>query len=76
MISSRKNTRKCDISGTVQKDDIHPRKYGIFSDRKIKDDQKAYFYKKLLVILCTFMQTFAGVFICCFTMKKPRIVNI
>ena len=30
-----KNTLKDDISSITEKDDIHPRKYGIFSDRKI-----------------------------------------
>ena len=40
MIFSRKNTLKDDISGITEKDDIHPRKYGISSDRKIKDDVK------------------------------------
>ena len=37
-----KNTLKDDISGIIEKDDIHPGKYGIFSDRKIKDDKKVY----------------------------------
>ena len=26
----------------IEKDDIHPRKYGISSDRIIKDDKKVY----------------------------------
>ena len=38
MIFSQKNTIKDSISGIIEKDDIHPRKYGISSDRKIKDD--------------------------------------
>ena len=28
------------IPGIIEKDDIHPKKYGISSDRKIKDDIK------------------------------------
>ena len=36
----QKNTLKNDISGIIEKDDIYPRKYGIPSDRKIKDDKK------------------------------------
>ena len=28
------------LSGVIEKDDIHPRKYDISSDRKIKDDKK------------------------------------
>ena len=42
-----KNTLKDDIPGIIEKDDIHLRKYGIFSDRKIKDDKKFYFCKKV-----------------------------
>ena len=34
----KENALKDDIS--VEKDDIHPRKYGISSDRKIEDDKK------------------------------------
>ena len=37
-----KNTLKDDISSIIEKDDIHHRKYGIFADRKIKDDKKVY----------------------------------
>ena len=50
-----KNTLKDDISGIIQKDDIHPRKYGISSDRKIKDDKKVCFHKKVPMIFCTFL---------------------
>ena len=39
MIFSRK------ISGIIEKYDIHPRKCGISSDRKIKDDKKVYLVK-------------------------------
>ena len=46
MIFSRKNTLKDDISGITEKVYIHPRKCGISSDRKTKDDKK--------VIFCTF----------------------
>ena len=28
------------LSGVIEKDDIHPRKYDISSDRKVKDDKK------------------------------------
>ena len=34
-----KNSLKDDIVGIIEKDDIHPRKHGISSDRKIKDDK-------------------------------------
>ena len=64
IIFSRKNTLKDKIFGVIEKDDIHPGKYGISSDRKIKDD------KKVPMILCTFMETYIGVFIYCSPMKK------
>ena len=70
MVFFRKNTLKDDISGIIEKYDIHPRKYGISSDENVKDDKKVYFYKKVPMILCTFMETFIGVFIYCFPMKK------
>ena len=54
----------------IEKYDIHPRKYGVSSDRNIKDDEKVFFYKKVPIILCTFMETFEGVFIYYFPMKK------
>ena len=41
MILLPKNKLKDDISGIVEKDDIHPRKYGISSDRIFKDDKKS-----------------------------------
>ena len=70
MIFSRKNTLKDDISGIIEKVDIHPEKY-ISSDRNIKDDEKVYFYKKKVpMILCTFIENFIGVFIYCFSMEK------
>ena len=65
MIFSRKNTLKEDISGIIEKDYIHPRKYGISSNRKIINVGK-----KVPMILCTFMETFIGVFIYCFPMKR------
>ena len=40
----KKNALKDDIS--VEKDDIHPRKYGISSHRKIEDVKKFNFIKK------------------------------
>ena len=67
---SRKNTLKDDISGIIEKDDTHRRKYGISSSRKIKDDKKVYFYKNVPMILRTLMETFIGVFIYCFPVKK------
>ena len=70
MVFFRKNTLKDDISGIIEKYDIYPRKYGISSDENVKDDKKVYFYKKVPMILCTFMETFIGVFIYCFPMKK------
>ena len=59
-------------AGIIEKDDIHPRKHVISSDRKINDDKKIYFYKKVPMILYTFMETFIGVFIYCFPTKKNQ----
>ena len=57
----RKNTLKNDISGIIVTAHIHPRKYGISCDRKIKND------RKVPMIFGTFMETFIGVR---FTIKK------
>ena len=76
MFFSRKNTVKDKISGIIENDDIHARKYGNSSDRKIKDDKKVYFYKKVPMILRTFMETFISVFIYSFAMKKQQETNI
>lgn len=46
MIFSDKNTLKDVISDTIEKDNIHPRKHGISSDRKTKNDKKFTFIKK------------------------------
>ena len=64
------NTLKDDISGIIEKDYIYPRKYGISSDRKIKDDKKVYFYEKVPMIFITFMENLIGAFIYCFPIKK------
>ena len=40
-----KNTFKYNIPGIIAKDDIHARKYGISSDRKVKDDKEVYSVK-------------------------------
>ena len=40
-----KNTLKDGISSIVEKDNIHSRKNGIYTDRKIKDDKKFYSVK-------------------------------
>ena len=69
MIYSEKKI-KDGISGIIEKVDIHRRKYCISSDRKIKDNKKVYFYKKGSMILYTFMETFIGVFIYCYPIKK------
>ena len=37
-----KKTLKDNISSIIEKDDIHPRIYGICSDRKTEDDKKVY----------------------------------
>ena len=37
-----KNALKDGNSGITEKVDVHPRKYGISSDRKIKDGKKVY----------------------------------
>ena len=68
----RKNALEDDISSIIEKDDIHPGKYGISSDRKIKDDNKVYLCKKVPVILCTFTEEFIGIFICMLSNKKTR----
>ena len=57
MIFSLKNTLKDDIAGIIEKDVIHPKKHGTFSNRKIKDDKNIYFHKNSPIILCTFMET-------------------
>ena len=70
MIISRKNTLKDEIPAIIEKDVIRPGEYGICSDRKAKDHKKVYFHKNVPIFLCTFMETFIGVFIHCFPMKK------
>ena len=40
-----KNILKDGISGIIEKDDVHPRKYNSFSGRKIKNDKKIYSVK-------------------------------
>ena len=65
MIFFRKNTLKNDISGIIETAHIHPRKYGISCDRKIKND------RKVQMIFCTFMETFIGV---CFPIKKQDLI--
>ena len=70
MIFSQKNILKDNISSITEKDDNYPRNYGTFSDRKIKDDKKVYFYKKVAVILCAIIQIFIGLFKYCFPMKQ------
>ena len=67
-----KNALKDDISGIIEKDNIHSREYGISSDRKIKDDKKAYFCKKVAMILHHFMEISIGVSIYCFPTKKQE----
>ena len=42
------------------------------SDRKARDDKKVYFYKKVSMILHSFIETFIGVFIFCVPMKKKN----
>ena len=42
------------------------------SDRKARDDKKVYFYKKVPMILHSFIETFIGVFIFCVPMKKNK----
>ena len=76
-IFSQRNTLKDGISGITEKDDIHPTKYGISSNRKIKDDKKFCFYEKVPMILWTFIETFIDVFIYCLSIKeKNRKFNI
>ena len=36
------------ISGIIEKDDVHPRKYRISSNKKIEDDKKVYLVKYTL----------------------------
>ena len=40
------------------------------SDRKARDDKKVYFYKKVSMILHSFIETFIGGFIFCVPMKN------
>ena len=51
MIFSRKNALKDGISIITENNGIHPRKYGISLDRKVKDDKKVYFYENFIMIL-------------------------
>ena len=46
MIFFRKNTLKDNISGVIEKDDIHRRKFGISFDRKIKEIIKKFAFIK------------------------------
>ena len=46
----KEDTLKDNISSIIEKDDIHPR----------KNYKKVFFYKKVPIILCTFMETFIG----------------
>ena len=46
MTFSQKNSIKDEISGISEKHDIHPRKYGTSSDRKIKLYAWKYFTMK------------------------------
>ena len=43
-----KNTLKMTVSDITERDYIHPRKYGISSDTKIKDNKKVYSVKYVL----------------------------
>ena len=76
MIFSQKNTLKDDIFVYHLKDGIYPSKLSLSSDRKIKVDKKFYFYKKVPVTLCTFMEIFIGIFINYFPMKETSKLNI
>ena len=49
-----KKYAKDDISGIMEKNGIYPKKSIISSDRKLKDDTKVYFYKKVPMILWIF----------------------
>ena len=40
-----KNAHKDDISGIIEKDNIHPRRHGISSDKRTNDDKKVYSVK-------------------------------
>ena len=42
------NTLKDDISSIMEKNNVHPRKYGMSSDRKIEDGRKACSVKYVL----------------------------
>ena len=63
---------KDEISGIIEKDDVHPRKYSVSSCRKIKDDKKVDFYKKVPMIFCTFMETFMCISYIAFQCKKSK----
>ena len=56
------------------KDDLLRKKYTsvISSDRKVKDDKKYFFHKRVVMILRTFMENFIGVFIHCFAIRKQE----
>ena len=42
------------------------------SGRKARDDKKVYFYKKVSMVLHSFIETFIGVFIFCVPMKNKK----
>ena len=67
---SQKNTLKVDICGITEKDDIYPRKYGIFIEIPYRYTFQIDILERVLMVLCTFIETFTGVFIYCFPVKK------
>ena len=73
---SRNNTLEDDISGIIEKDDVHPRKYGTSPNRKTKVAKKVHFYKNFSITLSTYMETIIGIFIYSFPIKKPRKLNM
>ena len=67
MIFPQKDTLKDDLSSIIEKNDMVFLLIG-----KLKTIKKVYLYKKIPMILYTFMETFIGIFIYCFPMKTKQ----
>ena len=69
---SQKNTLKVEICGITENDDIYPRKYGIFIEIPYRQTLQIDILERVLMALCAFIETFTGVFIYCFPVKKKN----
>ena len=67
---SQKNTLKVEICAITEKDDIYPRKYGIFIEIPYRQTFQIDILERVLMVLCAFIEIFTGVFVYCFPVKK------